>query len=245
MSSTLRRIWLLGSYRLGEGAKAQKLANLHMVSEATRVVEAAEGVQDDWPHAFFELLDATAARYGRTSSPLLTDHFGGFYKELFSPAFKAAFGDLRSAFEQYILQRWPGQLAARNRRLSAQTRDEHVWLPLTSAAKSMHWRTGRLRRVVERGIVRGHLQLRPSGRVSGVVHRDDVAALKKEADQWLDLTTVCKALHVGKAAAREMMARGVLVAVAGPSVDGHRVWQFRRQDVDSCRVGICASRLVG
>lgn len=232
----LHRTWLLGAYRLGLTRKAQKLANLHCVDFASRVVGAAASVVESWPDGFFALLDDVAAKYGRRDTPRLTDRFGGLYKELFASRRAEAFADLRAGFEQYVLQRWPGQLAARNRRLAPSVLDEHAWVPVARAAKELHWRSQRVRNAIERSLILGRLQARSSGRVSGVVHRQALCELKADVQTWVDLKTVCQLLRVGKKSAKAMLERGELLAVSGPELDGHPVWQFRRKDVESLRL---------
>lgn len=228
----LHRIWLLGGYRLGTTRRAQKLSNLHCVDEASRVVEAAMDALSDWPRGFFSLLDQTSRRYGRPSSPRLTDRFGGLYKEIFAPERRKAFEDLREGFEQYVRQRWPGQLAARNRRLSARVIEEHKWISIAEAARTLHWSPRRVRGAIEHGLLAGEIAERASGRFTGVVDRAALIRLKGDVTDWIDLCAVCKMLGIGKKAARSLMVNGCLCAMAGPSVDGHAVWQFRRAEVE-------------
>lgn len=232
LPNLLDRIWLLGSYRLARGTKAQKLAGLHLVGVATSVVEAYGAVVNTWPQGFFQLLDDTVRRYGDAASDRLTLRFGGLYKEIFAARRSAAFGDLRAAFEQYVLERWPGQLAKRNRRLSAAAREAHVWVPLAEAARELHWRPARVREAVSRGALRGDLRLTRSGRTSGVVHRDALLRLKKEAADWVSLKDVCRLLRAGKKYVKQLMSERTIVPVVGPSIDGYRVWQFRRADAE-------------
>ena len=126
-----------------------------------------------------------------------------------------------------------GQLCARNRRLSVDMRDLYLWTPAARAAKELHWKPSRVRSAVARGVVRGHLRPRASGRVSAVVHREDLDRLKLDAATWMDLKAVCRYLRVGKKTVKDLMAAGRLAAVSGPLVDAHPVWQFRRVDVDA------------
>lgn len=231
----LHRIWLLGAYRLGLTKRAQKLGDLHCLDAATNVVDAAAAALQNWPAGFFALLDDASAKFGKDATPRLTDRFGGLYRELFAPRRRQAFADLRAGFESYVLQRWPGQLAARNRRLTPSAIKDHVWVPVAKAAKDLRWRPKRVRSAIARGLLVGRLQVRPSGRISGVVHRDSLAELVADAGTWVDLTTVCQHLHIGKKAAKQLVECGKLQAVAGPSVDGHPVWQFRAEAVHFLR----------
>lgn len=228
----LHRIWLLGAYRLALQPKAQKLSDVHLLPQALRVVLAAADVLDRWPGGFHALLDATSARYGVRNSARMTDRFGGLYKEIYASSRAEAFTDLREGFEQYVRERWSGQLAGRNTRLSETTREAHAWVPITQAARELRWRGPHVRAAVERGQLQGRLRLRPSGRIEGVVHRASLDLLKTEIGTWMDLGAVCKRLRKGKKAVKQMVATCRLAPVAGPSVDGGSVWQFRAQDVE-------------
>lgn len=64
-----------------------------------------------------------------------------------------------------------------------------------------------------------------------VAHREDVDQVKKEQLQWVDMSSVCRILRIGKRRAKELMQMERLRPVAGPSVDGSSVWRFRQIDV--------------
>jgi len=232
----LYRTWLLGSYRSQTAERAQKLAGLHAMPQAVRIVEAAAEVMSGGTTGYFGFLDQVAARYGDPTSTRLASRFGAFYKELFGTKAAAALADLREGFEAYVRERWPGQIAERNRRLSQEVRTGHAWIPVTRAAKQLHWRSVRLRDAIARGAVRGQLHRRPSGRIAGVVHREDLERLKAESLTWIDLTGACRLLRIGKKAAHALVHSGRLPAVSGPNVDGRAVWQFRRADVERLRL---------
>lgn len=68
-----------------------------------------------------------------------------------------------------------------------------------------------------------------------MVHKDDLGRLDAEARTWLNLGEVCQSLRAGKKAVHRMMSGGRLTAASGPTVDGHPVWQFRKEDVDRLR----------
>lgn len=234
----LYRTWLLGSYRSQSAERAQKLAGLYAMPQAVRIVEAAAEVLASGRSGHFTFLDQVAARYGAPTSTRLAGRFGAFYKELFGTKAATALADLREGFEAYVRERWPGQIAERNRRLSPEVRSGHAWLPVTRAAKLLHWRSSRLRDAIARGAVRGQLHQRPSGRVAGVVHRDDLARLMAERSTTIDLTGACRLLRIGKKAAHALIGSGRLPAVSGPIVDGRVAWQFRRFDVEGLQLQV-------
>ena len=229
----LLRIWLLGSYGSAGRSRPQKLANLHRIEEVKQITLAAADAMEDWPMGFHRLLARAEAGHAAQAGARIATRFGRLYNEIFAPSKARAFSVLRSAFEGYVAERWHGQLAARNRRLSAGTREGHLWVPATRAAKELGWKPARVRSAIDRGMVRGHSRPRPSGRISAVVHREDLQALKSDAASWMDLKAVCAYLHVGKAKVMSWITSGVLLPIAGPAIDGHSSWQFRRRDVAS------------
>lgn len=227
----LHRIWLLGAHVVGTGVKRKQLSDLHDCRRATEVVEAAGSVLGHWPEAFFELLDELSAGIPPSKSNRVAAAFGPVYRDMYAKGTWRAFTMLRESFEQYVRLRWTGQVAKRNRRLGDEAATEHVWMPATRAAKELGWRAPRLRRAITAGILRGHVRALPSGRTMSVAHREDVDQVKKEQLQWVDMSSVCRILRIGKRRAKELMQMERLRPVAGPSVDGSSVWRFRQIDV--------------
>lgn len=242
VAGLLYRVWLLGAYGSQTADRAQKLSNLHAVTRATVIVEAAAKVTFDWPTGYFAFLDEVADRYGDPASSRLGNRFGAFYKELFGRKAGTALSDLREGFEAYVRERWPGQIAERNRRLRPHVRSEHAWVPITRAAKQLRCKAARLRKLIASGLARGHLTQRSSGRVSGVIHREDLAHLLSEAPTCVDMATVCKLLHIGKKAVHKLVSSGRLPAVSGPTVDGCSIWRFRPSDVEQLRPDVGTAR---
>ena len=229
----LHRTWFLGAYGSCLSSRALKLGNLFDVEVARAVAAASVLSEEDSTAPLIAWLEQVAVTYGDPTSSRLSKRFGAFYKELFDPRWERALHDLRAGFEQYVARRWPGQLAARNRRLSKDTRDAHVWVPVTAAAKLLGWKTVRLRSAIERGVVRGHLVRHPSGRATGTVHRDDLAKLREESRGEMTLLEVCAELRIGKKAAKALVGARTLVPTSGPVVDGRTIWKFRRSQIEA------------
>lgn len=229
--AALQRAWVLGAYATSTGRKPQKLASLHDIQVAARVSEAAGRSLMDWPSGFVNLLKHVQRFHGLADSHRLTDRFGGLYREIYDRRKAEAYGELRSAFEQFIRGSWAGQLARRNTRLKSQVVADHPWVPVRVAAKQLHWKPARVREAVARGALRGHVTQLSSGRTTSVIHRDDLASLKNEARHWLTMSEVCAALRVGKKTVHAFIRSGRLPPMSGPTLDGQRVWRFRSSDV--------------
>lgn len=228
----LERTWLLGSYRLQFTTRAQKLGGMHEIARAALVVDSASQVVHDWPHSYFQFLEDVSSRSGTPRSSSIMSHFGPLYRELFRGERHGFNSDLREGFETYLSTRWEGQLARRNRRLSSDAVDAHVWVPITPAAKALGWSIARLRKGIVEGNIRGTVRARPSGRMTGVVHRDELVRLRQMDGKRVDLLSACRALKVGKKRIHKLMELGKLTPLSGPSVDGRRTWVFHRLDVE-------------
>lgn len=226
----LSRLLLLGAYRLSIKARAQKIASLDSLEIARALIDAVHDAGSDWPAGFHRLLFDLSAT-GRGDRTKLGTRYGAFYRALYAPWRGNSVDDLREAFSEHVANTWTGQLAHRNRRLSVKTVEDHEWVPVSVAARALHWRAPRLRLAIERGLVQGQLQKRLSGRTAGVVHRASLAELQRDMLSWVDMCTACKELKVGKKRIHALMDSGALRAVDGPTVTGVASWSFRRGDV--------------
>jgi hypothetical protein len=227
----LQRIWLLGAHACGTGSKPKKLAGLQNLERANRVTSAVGDVLLQWPSGFFDLLNSIRSRRPSSVANRLVGTFGALYRDLFSPSTWSAFAELRSTFEQYVQSHWDGQLALRNRRVSAVTVAGHEWVSALTAARELGWRTPQVRRAIEAGLLVGHIRRLSSGRTVSVVARSSLAGLKREREGWIDVKTACSRFHVGKKRVLALVKSNHLRPIRGPNVDGSRVWQFRAEDV--------------
>lgn len=229
----LYRIWLIGAYGAQSANRALKLGQLSEVAVARRIAVAATLPTQDTEDGWFAWFEAVAGRYGSLESFRLTRRFGALYKTLFDPRWSRALQDVRLAFERYVGQRWPGQLAARNRRLSKDIVEQHAWVPLTRACKELGWKKPRLRSAIERGVVRGQLTSHASGRISGTVHRVDLDGLLEDSRGEMTLVEVCARLRIGKKALKVLVEDGALTPSSGPPIDGCAIWRFQQSTIEA------------
>ncbi|MGN3961778.1 TniQ family protein [Burkholderia gladioli] len=225
---------LLGGYASGNGGKPTKIANLDDVSVATVVASAAGRALIDWPLGFHELL----RKVGRNGGPdescaRLTSRFGYFYTALYKRFGANQFNFLRREFDSFVRSEWVGQLAERNRRLSTETRRQHAWIPITSAAKLLGVKRGTVVTLIEQGALQGQTHTTDSGRTSGTVSRCSVEEFRNERAQWMTLTEVRTVLKISRKRAHALLHSGGLRPIGGPSVDGSAVWKFSATEVMS------------
>lgn len=223
---------LLGGYASTNGAKPTKIANLDNVSVATPVADAAGRAFSDWPRGYHELLRIVGRNRGNGEScTRLTARFGHFYTALYKRFEANQFDFLRQEFDSFVRREWVGQLAERNRRLSKATRREHVWIPLTSAAKLLGIKRDTISALIAQGKLEGQTHKTASGRTSGTVSRCSVEAFRGEKAQWMTLADARKALKISRKRAHALLRSSALRPLRGPSVDGSRVWRFSAREV--------------
>lgn len=226
----LRLTWFLGAYATRKKAKAQKISGIMHLDYAIRMVEATTGILLDWPNGFHFLLDELGTRSDvATSGNKLSAYFGRFYHTLYRSFPESSFAFLREGFEHYIGNHWSGQLAKRNRRFSAASRELHEWISIKEAAKILHVRTTGVKDLLEKGQLVGQLFSTEKGRKMGAVRRDSVsAALVHQAD-LVTLLEARQILGLSRKRLYKLIAEGHLQAVRGPKVDGYPIWQFKRE----------------
>lgn len=228
----LKLVWFLGAYSRNAHRKPQKIVGLETSSVAGAMVEQAMAILNDWPAGFHRLLDEIAARQApNISSNKIGAKFGWFYGALYKsfPGPKLEF--LRIGFEDYLREHWTGQLAKRNRRLSADMRSEHEWVSTAEAAKLLKMRVGTVGRFLQEGILKGELHVTKSGRKMSAIRRDSLNALISRKQDWVTLKDVRALLGISRKRAYVLLEQGALKPISGPAVDGRTLWRFERQDV--------------
>ncbi|QOT76561.1 TniQ family protein [Cupriavidus basilensis] len=225
----LRLTWFLGAYATRKKAKAQKISGIMHLDYAINMVEATAAMLLNWPSGFHALLDELGTKSDvATSGNKLSAYFGRFYHTLYRSFPEPSFAFLREGFEHYIVNHWSGQLAKRNQRFSAESRESHEWISIKEAARVLRTRTTRVKELVEKGQLVGRLFSTAKGRKMGSVLRDSVnAAVAREAS-LVTLLEARQILGLSKKRLHKLIAEGRLRAVRGPKVDGCPIWQFEK-----------------
>ncbi|MFM0498920.1 hypothetical protein [Paraburkholderia caffeinilytica] len=225
----------LGGYARNNSKKPTKIADLHEIAVARTISQAAGDALINWPAGYHHRLGSLLSRgCSEAYSTRLTKRFGYFYTALYKRFAHKQFDFLRSEFESYIREEWPGQLAERNRRLSRSTRVEHKWVPLTTAARQLCVKRSVVCSFIERGMLSGQIHATVTGRISGTVRRDTLDLLCAQKTRWLTLTETREALQLSRKGAYALLKSGKLRPISGPTVDGRTVWRFAPADVTAC-----------
>lgn len=232
LEKLLRLVWFLGAYSRNAHRKPQKIVGLETIEVAGAMVEQAMAVLADWPAGFHRLLDEIAARrHDFASSNKLSASFGPFYRALYKTFSGPEFEFLRVGFEGYVREHWGGQLAERNRRLSADLRSEHEWISIAEAAKLLKVRPEKVKRYLEQGLLEGHLHETVAGRHMGAIRRDSLNALVGRKRDWVTLKGARALLGISRKRAYALLEQGALRPISGPFVDGNAVWNFRKKEI--------------
>jgi len=227
----LKLLWFLGAYGRDASGKPQKIMGLQQVDVATSLVSAAAGGLENWPQGFRRLLDRISGRSaGQAIGNKLATQFGYLYPTLYKTFAGDEFAFLRRAFEDYLYENWSGQLAARNRRLSRDLKNNHEWVPIAKAARLLRVRAPSVRSLIARGVLKGSSYRTATGRSIGVVHRHDLDRFSKEQQDWLTLKQVRELLGISRKRADALIAAGELVSIVSERKTG-TPWVFRRSQV--------------
>lgn len=228
----LKLVWFLGAYSRNAHRKPQKIVGLETTPVAGAMVERAMAILIDWPTGFHRLLDEVVERQrSAASSNKLGARFGWFYPALFKSFPGPEFEFLRLGFEDYLREHWTGQLARRNRRLSADLRSEHEWISIAEAARMLKMRVGTIGRFLEEGVLEGELHVTKSGRKMSAIRLDSLNSLMSRKQDWVTLKGARALLGISRKRAYALLEQDVLKPISGPSVDGQTLWCFERRDV--------------
>lgn len=222
----LRLIWFVGAYGSFSGNKPQKIMGLQEVSVAIQIFTIAAESLDQWPAGFHQFLDRLSGKYSdNASGNKLRARFGSFYPTLYKSFKEEKFSFLRIAFEEFIHANWAGQLAARHRRLSADSKSRYEWIPLGKAAELIGVRSPTIQAMVKQGLVKGKLYSTPKGRLIGVVHKSEIERLIKEKASQVTLKEARVQLGISRRRAEALMVEGILVPINANKVSG-KPWIF-------------------
>lgn len=205
------------------------LSDLHTLFEKTLTVFA------DWPESFFRFLE-----WLRTRPPLpylkgaagIEKDFGGFYDVLYKKSEERAFSFMRSAFEDYIANRWDGGLLQYRYRMRVKNNGAKVrYVGKAETTRLLGVDAFWIEKFINDGRLKG--AIRDEGKQRAfLIERDSVESLKKAFDESLTLQEVMSRLGVGKYLILRLVEGGCLKALRGPKLDNYAGWKFDRSSVD-------------
>lgn len=232
LEALLKLVWFLGAYSRNAHRKPQKVVGLETMEVAGDMVEKAMAALADWPAGFHRLLDDIASRHPvAPAGNKLSASFGSFYRMLYKTFDAPEYDFLRAGFEGYVREHWIGQLAKRNRRLSATIRAQHEWVSIAEAVRLLKMRKEKVKALLDDGVLVGQLHETRTGRKMGVVRRDSLKVLLDSKKNWISLKEARNLLGISRKQGYTLLEQGVLKPISGPTVDGQTLWRFQRQDI--------------
>lgn len=225
---------LLGAYA-GERKKPLKISEFLSLGTARPIVLSAAEVLLDWPRGFHGLLESLRNKQGAGEvNPKFSKAYGAFYQYLYTRFKDDAFGFLFHAFELHLEDRWDAPLTDRNRRLSAQTRQSHVWITLGAAAKTLGVSRRKLQGYIQEGKIKSRSFVTGRGRGQVYVDRRELPVMKGLVEEMMDLKTAAAVLGLPENRAKELIELGTFKGAVPPRARKASTWAISRQAIELC-----------
>lgn len=218
-----------------ERAKPLKLQDAGAMAIAGPVTAIAGQLLMTWPGGLFCLLDSIRSRRAQQAGWKINQAVGPLYQDIYRRLNGVQFDFVRAAFEDYLRDRWEAPLALRNRNLSSELIEEHRWVSLNEAAKTMEVDSALLKRLVAQGKIASREYSHGSGRTGCVVDLETVKVIVDSLKKALTLEQVGKILALSQGRVRQLVEAGLLVPMGGRPRAGER-WWIDPLSVDSCAV---------
>jgi hypothetical protein len=206
-----------------------QISSLHRLNNALLIMNATASLLDEWPRRFYELLERL--RDANRNSRRLGTVYGRLYRSIYHDLPDHGYHFLRTAFEAYLNDRWPGLLAKRNRRLRATTVTHHRMLPLRSLARITNASRATIKHLATVGTIDGTAINHKSGRTSWAFPQKAVAVAAERIADSMTLLEARKALGLTKRRVRELIDCWVVRAWVNPTRNNSATWSLSRKDV--------------
>lgn len=198
--------WFLGCIVAKRDTNARSAdSKLRPLSHTWSTTSGAAEVLADWPRAMWQVLDASRNTVPSGDRGSLLRSFPAVYASLYRNPRRAHMQVIRDAFEAYVLQRWPGQIANRHRRLEDREVAESTWLRLGQAARLAGVPVGSLRRMVDAGEVEFQSWVTARGRRFVLLRRQSIEALQYQHGAAIDLSGAAMRLGVHESRLVELL----------------------------------------
>ena len=208
-------VWFLG--RLAAGGSSVRRAGpveLPAMWESWPVTSAAAEILVDWPRAFCRVLDQCRERCPEGDRGSLLRVFPEVYSTLYKHPRPQHFVAVREAFEGYVIERWPGQLAKRHGRLEDRALGEPAWIRLRQAARLTGYPESALRNLVRQGDLESQTWTTVRGRSFLLLRRTGVEALLAAQGPAVDLCEAALRLGLSESRLAQVLPKVCLSALA-------------------------------
>lgn len=185
----LEAVWFLGHLAVGsERAGRRWIPSVKPIRETWPLTTAAAEVLADWPNGLCQILDAHRQAIPSQDRGSLLRTFSVVYSALYRHPRRVYFGFIQDAFEAYVLERWPGQIAKRHRRLDHRVGGHSVWLRVSQASRLTRYPASVLRAMAQSGDLESQTWTTKRGRNFLLLRRAGIEALLEEKGPAIDLS---------------------------------------------------------
>lgn len=212
-----------------------KVPSFGSMATTRPISRAAASILMDWPDGFHRMLEGLQSRYqGKTTGGnQFVGQFGNFYNVLFEHFCQPEFSAIVFAFEAFIAAHWRRPLSNRNKLLSPDLRQKHIWIPAKEAAKILSASQKQLAQLYEDGEISGHVMVTPGGRKMLCVDRRDIPQMASAVMDIIDLRTTSKLLGIQKKRVIQLIRAGLMGRTTAPDKDRSSHWTISRSIVDA------------
>lgn len=214
----------LGARRSEAGQlKPLKVKDSASLEVARRIARAASSFLYKWPDGFRlnleDLLEKSGQRYW-----LLQKSLGLIYQDVFSHLENPCYDFVRHEFESVIAENWTGPINRRNKSLSKNLTDSHIWIPVKKASSYLGLCESLIRRMVAEGDVPSQKHRSNSGRVSTLVNWQYLYFRKSKLTATISLEEAANRLAIPEKRVRELLKSNELSFLGGEPGKGERWW---------------------
>jgi hypothetical protein len=178
------------------------------------VTAAAAEILADWPRAFCRVLDQCRDRCPEEDRGSLLRVFPEVYSTLYKHPRPQHFVAVLEAFEAYVIERWPGQLAKRHGRLEDRALGEPAWIRIRQAARLTGYPGSALKKLVSQGDLESQTWTTVRGRSFLLLRRTGVETLLAAHGPAIDLCQAAVRLGLSEDRLAHVLPKVCLGALA-------------------------------
>lgn len=207
-SSTLRLLHTLATLIPGYAKSSPGVfPKLHELSHAVRYVEKCATILRPWPSGFRALLQQYVDTVPTETS--IRRRFGPLYRVLYKNLAGPEFDFMRREFEHHLGGHWYGAIDGRHRAFQQR---KHPAMSGKEMRVQIKCSRETLRRLIETGVLKGHVLHSPTGRRFVVADQTAVQRARKMLSNLLTLRAASRQLGVSQKRMRILMGVGLIAS---------------------------------
>jgi len=193
-------------------------------------ISKAASVFDDWPNNYWQFLEWLRSQQTQSGyrSGLVRD-FGQFYITLFRRLPSTQFDFMRTAFDQYLCEKWDGgYVSAHLARTTGIVIEKRKYVSRSEAIRVLEIDANWVNRLTELGKLEVVTRDLGQNRKLVLIERESIKKLRDEFNESLTTENVAARFGVGPKAVSDLIEHKCLQPVRGPTIDGYAYWRFSK-----------------